>query len=147
MNQLKIKKMRADAIIPTRSTPGSAGMDVYACLDQPVTLEPGAVTLVPTGIAIELESCDYVAYLFPRSGLSVKHGICLANTVGVIDSDYRGEVCAALINTSHTAYTITPGERVAQMVISPVIIPEIRIVDELADSERGAGGFGSTGKH
>ena len=146
MNILKIKKLRDNAVIPTRSTPGSAGMDMYACIDSPYILEPGAIALIPTGVAIELDSCGVVAYLFARSGLSVKHGISLANGVGVIDSDYRGEVCAAMINNSSVSYTITPGERIAQMVISPVIIPQIDIVDELADSSRGEGGFGSTGK-
>ncbi len=143
---LKIKKLRDGAVIPKRATPGSAGMDLYAVLDEEKTIEKGEILLVPTGIAIELPDENYVAYLFARSGLAIKHGITLANCVGVIDSDYRGEVCVGLVNVSNTPYTITPGERIAQLVISPVsLIPTVEI-DTLSDTERGEGGFGSTGK-
>ena len=144
--QLKIKKLKDAAKIPMRATDGSAGMDLYACMEESVTLAPGQLAVIPTGIAIELPDNTCAAFLYARSGLGVKHGICLANGVGVIDSDYRGEICAGLCNVSDTPYTIEPDERVAQMVIAPVLTPEIVEVDQLGDTERGAGGFGSTGK-
>lgn len=144
--KLKIKKLRDGAKIPFRATQGSAGMDLSACIDESVTIKPGDLTLIPTGIAIELPGAEYVAYIFARSGLGIKHGICLSNGVGVIDSDYRGEVCVGLCNVSGKEYTITPGERVAQMVISPVSLMPVCEVEELSDTERGEGGFGSTGK-
>ena len=146
MMELKIKKLREGAKIPQRATPGSAGMDLYACLDAPVTLAPGQLAVVPTGLAMELPDNGCAAFLYARSGLGVKHGVCLSNGVGVIDSDYRGEVCAGLCNVSDKPYVIEPGERVAQMVIAPVFTPEIREVGALSDTERGAGGFGSTGR-
>ena len=145
MSVLKIKKLRNNARIPFRATPGSAGMDLYACLDGEVTIEPHKIELIPTGIAIELESPAYVAYIYARSGLAIKHGIAPANCVGVIDSDYRGEVCVGLVNQTGKPYTITPGERIAQLVIAPVILPDIEVVDNLGETDRGAGGFGSTG--
>lgn len=144
--QVKIKKLREGAKLPTRGTAGSAGADLYACIDESVTINPGDLKLIPTGIAIALPDSSVVAYLYARSGLGVKHGICLSNGVGVIDSDYRGEVCVGLCNVSDKPYTIEPQERIAQMVISPVIIPELTECDELDETERGAGGFGSTGK-
>lgn len=146
MSVLKIKKLRYNAKIPFRATPGSAGMDLYACIGEAIEIPPHEIRVIPTGIAIELESADYVAYIFARSGLAIKHGIAPANCVGVIDSDYRGEVCVGLVNQTDEPFTINPEERVAQMVISPVILPEIEVADELGDTERGAGGFGSTGK-
>ena len=144
--QLKIKKLKENARIPKRATDGSAGMDLYACIPESITLVPGQLTVIPTGIAIELPDNTCAAFLYARSGLGVKHGICLANGVGVIDSDYRGEICAGLCNVSDKPYTIEPDERVAQMVIAPVLTPEIVEVAQLGDTERGAGGFGSTGK-
>lgn len=144
--ELKIKKLREKAVIPTRGTAGSAGADLYACIDERVKINPGELKLIPTGIAIALPDKNCVAYLYARSGLGVKHGICLSNGVGVIDSDYRGEICVGLCNVSGKPYTIEPGERVAQLVISPVIIPELVEVNELDETERGSGGFGSTGK-
>ena len=135
MSVLKVKKLNQNAKIPLRATKGSAGMDLYACIDEPMTI-----------LAIELESADYVAYIFARSGLAIKHGIAPANCVGVIDSDYRGEVCVGLVNQTDNAFTILPEQRIAQLVISPVIIPDIEVVDDLEDTERGSGGFGSTGK-
>lgn len=144
--ELKIKKLRENAKVPARATAGSAGMDLYACIDEPKTLAPGKLLLIPTGIAIELPSAEYVAYIFARSGLGIKHGICLANGVGVVDSDYRGEVCVGLCNVSDKEYTIAPLERVAQMVISPVSLMPTLEVTELSSTERGEGGFGSTGK-
>ncbi|MBE6734168.1 MAG: dUTP diphosphatase [Ruminococcaceae bacterium] len=144
--KLLIKAVRENARIPIRATEGSAGMDLYACIDEPVTIKPGDLVMIPTGIAIELPSANYVAYLFARSGLGIKHGICLSNGVGVVDSDYRGEVCVGLCNVSNKEYTIEPFERVAQMVISPVSLMPVMEVKELSDTERGTGGFGSTGK-
>ncbi|MEE1219594.1 MAG: dUTP diphosphatase [Ruminococcus sp.] len=144
--QLKIKKLRDNARVPKRATNGSAGMDLYACINESITLNPGQLVIVPTGIAIELEDNSCAAFLYARSGLGVKHGICLSNGVGVIDSDYRGEVCVGLCNVSDKPYVIEPDERVAQMVIAPVLTPEIVEVDELSDTSRGEGGFGSTGK-
>ena len=146
MSVLKIKKVKENAQIPMRATEGSAGMDLYACIDEPVILAPHEIQLIPTGIAIALESPDYVAYIYARSGLAIKHGIAPANCVGVIDSDYRGEVCVGLLNQTDSAFSVNPGERIAQMVISPVILPEIEEVDKLDETDRGAGGFGSTGK-
>ena len=143
---LKIKRLRENAVIPTRSTEGSAGADLYACIDSAVTIAPGELRLIPTGIAIALPDSSVAALLYARSGLGVKHGICLSNGVGVIDSDYRGEVCVGLCNVSSKPYTVSPFERIAQMVISPVIIPDLVETDTLNDTERGTGGFGSTGK-
>ncbi len=144
--ELKIKRLREKARIPTRGTAGSAGMDLYACIDENVTINPRELKIIPTGIAIALPDNSCVAYLYARSGLGVKHGICLSNGVGVIDSDYRGEVCVGLCNVSNEPYTISPNERIAQMVISPVIIPDLVETDTLDDTKRGTGGFGSTGK-
>ena len=144
--ELKIKKLKENAKIPHRATNGSAGMDLYACIDESVTLAPGQLTVIPTGIAIELPDNNCAAFLYARSGLGVKHGICLSNGVGVIDSDYRGEVCAGLCNVSDKPYVIEPFERVAQMVIAPVLTPDIVEVNELSDTARGEGGFGSSGR-
>ena len=146
MSVLKIKKLKENAKIPMRATEGSAGMDLYACIGEPVLIAPHEIQLIPTGIAIALESPDYVAYIYARSGLALKYGIAPANCVGVIDSDYRGEVCVGLVNQTEKAFTVNPGERIAQMVISPVILPVIEEVDELDETDRGAGGFGSTGR-
>ena len=143
---LKIKKLCDKAEVPFRATKGSAGMDLKACIDEPITINPGERQLISTGLAIALESADYVAYIFARSGLAVKLGITLSNCVGVIDSDYRGELKVGLINHSNEPYTVNSGERIAQLVISPVILPEVLVVDSLEETERNAGGFGSTGK-
>lgn len=143
---LKIKKLNENAVIPKAATMGSAGMDLYACLDGDITLKPNERVLIPTGIAIALESNAYVAYIYARSGLAINNGITLSNCVGVVDSDYRGEVKVGLINLSDKDYTVVNGERIAQMVIAPVIIPEVSEVEELDETERNAGGFGSTGK-
>lgn len=145
--EIKIKKLKEKARIPKRATTGSAGMDLYACIDEPITLAPGQLAIVPTGIAIALPDNSCAAFLYARSGLGVKHGICLSNGVGVIDSDYRGEICAGLCNVSDKPYTIEPDERVCQMVIAPVLTPDVVEVSELDDTDRGEGGFGSTGKH
>lgn len=145
--EIKIKKLRENAKIPKRATSGSAGIDLYACIDEPITLAPGQLAIVPTGIAIALPDNSCAAFLYARSGLGVKHGICLSNGVGVIDSDYRGEICAGLCNVSDKPYTIEPDERVCQMVIAPILTPDVVEVSELDDTDRGEGGFGSTGKH
>lgn len=145
MEVLKIKKVQENAIIPKRATEGSAGLDLCACIDEPLTLKGGETALIPTGLAIELPDNKYGAFVFARSGLSIKHGIGLLNSVGVIDSDYRGEIKVGVINQIQEAYTIEPGERIAQLVILPVAMLPVVEADSLADSERGAGGFGSTG--
>lgn len=144
--ELKIKKLKENAKVPKTATNGSAGMDLYACIEQSITLEPGKLAVVPTGIAIELPDNKCAAFLYARSGLGVKHGICLSNGVGVIDSDYRGEVCVGLCNVSDKPYVIEPFERVAQMVVAPVLVMDVVDADELSDTARGEGGFGSTGK-
>ena len=142
---LKIKRMSENAVTPKRATEGSAGMDLYACLDKATVIEPNTTAVIPTGIAIELESPRWVAYIYARSGLAIKSGIAPANCVGVVDSDYRGEVCVGLMNHGDAPFTVSPGDRIAQMVIAPVELPDIVEVDDLGDTDRGAGGFGSTG--
>lgn len=143
---LKIKKTDPRAAIPARGTSGSAGMDLRAVLDEPMTLLPGVLVSVPTGIAIGLPSPDTVGLVFARSGLAVKHGIGLSNGVGVIDSDYTGEIRVGLVNQSQTPYELHPGERIAQLVVMPICRPALVEVDTLEETERGAGGFGSTGR-
>ncbi|MBQ4626961.1 MAG: dUTP diphosphatase [Clostridia bacterium] len=146
MNTFKIKKLRENAKIPFRATEGSAGMDLYACIDEPVTLEGGEKAVIPTGIAIELPSAELAAFVFARSGLAIKHGIGLLNSVGVIDSDYRGEICVGLINQLKEPYTVQPDERIAQLVIMPVSLITPVEAETLDETERGSGGVGSTGK-
>ena len=146
MEILKVKKVRENAKLPTRATEGSAGLDLYACIEEPITLNKGDKAVIPTGIAIGLDDPHYAAFIHSRSGLAIKHGIGLLNSVGVIDSDYRGEVCVGVIKQTEEAYTIQPFERIAQMVIKPVELPEIIEVEELDETDRGAGGFGSTGR-
>ena len=143
---VKVKKLKENAVIPKRATDGSAGADLYACIDEPVVIEPSQLVKIPTGIAIELQRKDLGVFLFARSGLGVKYGITLSNGVGVVDSDYRGEICVGLCNVSDKPYTIQPGERVAQMVIMPVVLADFIEADELGDTQRGTGGFGSSGK-
>lgn len=145
MNTFNIKKLRDNAKIPFRATPGSAGMDLYACVDEPITIEGGEKAVIPTGIAIELPSAELGAFVFARSGLAIKHGIGLLNSVGVIDSDYRGEICVGLINQLKESYTIQPDERIAQLVIMPVSLITPAEAESLDETKRGAGGFGSTG--
>ena len=145
MEVLKIKKVQENAVIPKRATEGSAGLDLCACIDAPLTLNSGDTALIPTGLAIELPSSQYGAFVFARSGLSIKHGIGLLNAVGVIDSDYRGEIKVGVINQIKEPYTIEPGERIAQLVIMPVATLPVEEAQTLGESERGAGGLGSTG--
>lgn len=145
MTVLKIKRLEHNRILPEYKTEGAAGMDLCAAIAEPVELKPLERKLIPTGIKIELEH-GYEAQIRPRSGLSIKHGITLINCVGTIDEDYRGEVCIAVVNISNESYTIQPDERIAQMVITQVEQAKLEVVTELSDTERGAGGFGSTGK-
>lgn len=148
--ELKIKilndKIGKEIPVPFYATEGSAGMDLAACIDEPMTVEPMQRVLVPTGFAMALPSADYVAYIYARSSMGLKHGITLPNCVGVIDSDYRGEVKVAIVNLSDTPYTIQPGERIAQLVIAPVVQMKPVLTEELPETKRGGGGFGSTGR-
>lgn len=144
---VKILDPRMHEQLPAYATPGAAGLDLRACLDQPLELNPGQTELIPTGIAIHLADPGYAALILPRSGLGHKHGIVLGNLVGLIDSDYQGQLFVSCWNRGQTAFTINPMERIAQLVVVPVVQAQFNIVDEFADSERGAGGFGSTGKH
>lgn len=139
--------MGGDIALPSYATTGSAAMDLRACLSEPLTVQPGETVLVPSGIAISIHDPGLVALLVPRSGLGIKHGIVLANTIGVIDSDYQGEIGIGIYNRSATAYTVEPGERICQMMFVPVTQVTLAVVDEFSiDSERGAGGFGHTGR-
>ena len=143
---VKILDSRLNDNLPTYATPGSAGLDLRACLDAPLTLEPNAWQLVPTGMAIYLEDPGYAALILPRSGLGHKHGIVLGNLVGLIDSDYQGQLMVSAWNRSSTAFTIQPMDRIAQLVIVPVAQATFNVVQEFPASERGEGGYGSTGK-
>jgi len=133
--------------LPAYATPGSAGLDLRACIDTPITLEPNGWQLVGTGIAIHLADPSYAALILPRSGLGHKHGIVLGNLVGLIDSDYQGELKISAWNRSDTPFVLQPMERLAQLVIVPVVQAQFRVVTEFAASQRGEGGYGSTGKH
>lgn len=148
--ELKIKaihpKIGREIPLPQFATPGSAAMDLRACLDGPVTLQAGARAVIPTGLAMALPSADYVALVFARSGLGIKKGVCLSNGVGVIDSDYRGEIAVGLVNLSGEDYTVQPGDRIAQMMVVPVVQPTVTLADELDETDRGSGGLGSTGR-
>ena len=135
-----------DFPLPQYATEGSAGVDLRACLDAPLELKPGDTQLIPSGIAIHLEDAGYAALVLPRSGLGHKHGIVLGNLVGLIDSDYQGQVFVSCWNRGQTTFTIQPGERIAQLVIVPVLQVGFNLVEEFTQSSRGAGGFGSTGK-
>ena len=145
MLTLKMKKVRPGAITPKRATSGSAGLDLCACTENEVVLKAGERTVIPTGIAIAIENNETAAFVYARSGLGIKHGISLSNGVGVIDSDYRGEICAAMINLGNETIVLDPGERVAQLMFIPVLTANLIPVDELDKTTRGAGGFGSTG--
>ncbi len=142
---LKIERLKNNRILPEYKTQGAAGMDLCAAIDEPIILKPMERKLIPTGLKIELEH-GYEAQIRPRSGLSIKHGITLINCVGTIDEDYRGEVCVPIVNLSQEEYTIQPDERIAQMVIAKYEQAKIEVVTELTQTQRGAGGFGSTGK-
>jgi dUTP pyrophosphatase len=144
---VKILDPRIAEQFPTYATAGSAGLDLRACLDAPMTLEPNAWQLVPTGMAMHLADPAYAALILPRSGLGHKHGIVLGNLVGLIDSDYQGQLMVSAWNRSDVAFTIQPMERIAQLVIVPVVQAQFNVVQEFPASERGEGGYGSTGKH
>jgi len=144
---LKILDPRMRDQLPAYATPGSAGLDLRACIDAPLVFEPGQTHLVPTGLAIHVADPGYAAVILPRSGLGHKNGIVLGNLVGLIDSDYQGQLMISTWNRSQTSFTLNPFERLAQLVIVPILQAQFNIVEEFGDSERGAGGFGSTGKH
>ncbi len=144
---VRVLDARMGACLPAYATPGSAGLDLRACIDAPLTVEPGSTHLIPTGLAIHIGDPGYAALILPRSGLGHKHGIVLGNLVGLIDSDYQGQLMVSTWNRGSTAFVLNPMERLAQLVIVPVLQVGFEVVDEFGDSERGAGGFGSTGKH
>lgn len=142
---INVKKLKDHAILPTYGSAEAAGADLYACLEDSVTIAPGASAFIPTGLAMEIpKGC--AGLIYARSGLACKRGLAPANKVGVIDSDYRGEFIVVLHNHSDQAQTISHGERIAQLVITPILMPAYQLVDELTDTQRAAGGFGSTGK-
>ena len=147
--QLKIldKRLGKEFPLPHYATEGSAGMDMRACLDTPLEMAPGDTHLIPTGMAIHVADAGLAAVLLPRSGLGHKHGIVLGNLVGLIDSDYQGQVFVSCWNRGKETFIVEPGERIAQMVIVPVVHADFEIVEDFIDSERGAGGFGHTGRH
>ena len=144
MNVISVKKLNPNAILPTYGSAEAAGADLYACLDTPVTIAPSASAFIPTGLAMEIP-LGYAGLIYARSGLACKRGLAPANKVGVVDSDYRGEIIVALHNHSGNPRTVAHGERVAQFVITPVLIPVYEVAEELSDTERAQGGFGSTG--
>lgn len=150
MNRVEVKildpRVGSDFALPDYATPGSAGIDLRACLDAGLTLNPGDCELVPTGLAIHMGDTNMAAVILPRSGLGHKHGIVLGNLVGLIDSDYQGQLFISVWNRGTSSFTIEPADRVAQLVFVPVLHPEFVVVDEFAASERGEGGFGSSGK-
>ena len=144
---VKILDPRMKDQLPTYATAGSAGLDLRACLDAPLTIAPGTTHLIPTGLAIHVADPGYAAIILPRSGLGHKHGIVLGNLVGLIDSDYQGQLMVSTWNRGQTEFVLNPMERLAQLVIVPVFQVGFNVVEEFDSSERGAGGFGSTGKH
>ena len=145
MEKIAVKKLRPNAVLPTYGSAWAAGADLYACLEAPVTIAPGKTVLIPTGLAMEIP-VGFAGLIYARSGLSVKRGLAPANMVGVIDADYRGEFMVALLNHGSESQTVCHGERIAQLVITPVFTPGFLEVEELSDTVRGEGGFGSTGK-
>ena len=144
---IKILDPRMQDLLPAYATPGSAGLDLRACIDAPITLEPGQTVLIPTGLAIHIGEPGYCAMILPRSGMGHKNGIVLGNLVGLIDSDYQGQLMVSTWNRGSNPFTLAPMERLAQLIIVPVLQVGFNIVDHFDASERGAGGFGSTGKH
>ncbi|MBQ7008654.1 MAG: dUTP diphosphatase [Ruminococcus sp.] len=144
---LRIKKLNENAEIPKRATNGSAGYDLCACIEEDVVIKKGQIVKIPTGISAEINTNEAALMIYARSGLASKNGVTLVNCVGVVDSDYRGEIVVPLINLGNDDYIIEKGARIAQLVVTPVILPEIEEVSELGDTDRGSGGFGSTGIH
>lgn len=145
MEKIRVKRLRENAIMPTYGSAEAAGADLYACLSEPMTIQPGESVFIPTGLAMELP-VGFAGLIYARSGLSCKRGLAPANKVGVVDSDYRGEFMIVLHNHGSVAQTVEHGERIAQLVITPVFTPGFTEVEELTDTERSGGGFGSTGK-
>jgi len=144
---IKILDARMQELLPAYATPGSAGLDLRACVDAPITIEAGQTVLIPTGLAIHIGDPSYAAMILPRSGMGHKNGIVLGNLVGLIDSDYQGQLMVSTWNRGQSAFTLNPMERLAQLIIVPVLQVGFNVVEEFGDSERGVGGFGSTGKH
>jgi len=144
---LKILDSRLKDMLPAYATPGSAGLDLRACLDQPITIHAGETTLIPTGLAIHIADPGYAAMILPRSGMGHKHGIVLGNLVGLIDSDYQGQLMVSAWNRGQQDFVLQPMERLAQLIIVPVLQVGFNVVEEFSQSDRGVGGFGSTGKH
>lgn len=151
MKQLQVKildsRIGDEFPLPSYATEGSAGMDLRACLDEPLDLQPGQTTLIPTGLSIYIEDPSLCAMLLPRSGLGHKHGVVLGNLVGLIDSDYQGQLMVSCWNRGQDAFVVNPGERIAQMVLVPVVQAEFAIVEEFTETDRGEGGFGHSGTH
>src|SRR5471032_1501636 len=145
--QLKILDPRMKDMLPAYATPGSAGLDLRACIDEAVVIDAGATVLIPTGLAIHVADPGYCAMILPRSGMGHKNGIVLGNLVGLIDSDYQGQLMVSTWNRGQQAFTLQPMERLAQLIVVPVVQVGFNVVEEFGDSERGVGGFGSTGKH
>ena len=143
--KLTFKKLDPKAVIPSRATSGSAGLDLCACLDAPVTIESGEIKMIPLGITAEPDREDIALLIYPRSGLSSKYGVSLANCVGVVDSDYRGAWFVPLINHGKEPFTVEHGMRIAQLIPTSILMPEIEVSDQLSETERGTGGFGSSG--
>ncbi|MBE6860074.1 MAG: dUTP diphosphatase [Ruminococcus sp.] len=143
---LKIKKLKENAVIPKRATTGSAGYDLCACIDENIVIGKGQIVKVPTGISAEINTNEAALMIYARSGLASKNGVTLVNCVGVVDSDYRGEIVVPLINLGNDDYILEKGARIAQLVVTPVLLPEIEEASELSETSRGFGGFGSTGK-
>ena len=144
---IKILDARMQELLPAYATPGSAGLDLRACINEAITIEAGQTVLIPTGLAIHIGDPSYAAMILPRSGMGHKNGIVLGNLVGLIDSDYQGQLMVSTWNRGQNAFTLNPMERLAQLIIVPVLQVGFNVVEEFGDSERGAGGFGSTGKH
>ena len=143
--KLKIKRVRPYAQVPKQATAGSAGSDLYAALEEPLSIPAGAIRSIPTGIAAEPDTDSVALLIFPRSGLASKHGITLANAIGLVDSDYRGELLVPLMNLGKEPFSVEPGMRIAQLVVLPVLFPTCTVVEQLPETERGSNGFGSTG--
>ncbi|SIQ87365.1 deoxyuridine 5'-triphosphate nucleotidohydrolase [Janthinobacterium sp. TND4EL3] len=144
---IKILDARMQELLPAYATPGSAGLDLRACINEAITIEAGQTVLIPTGLAIHIGDPSYAAMILPRSGMGHKNGIVLGNLVGLIDSDYQGQLMVSTWNRGQSAFTLAPMERLAQLIIVPVLQVGFNVVEEFGDSERGVGGFGSTGKH
>lgn len=145
MERIAVKKLRANAVLPAFGTAGAGGADLHACIEEEITIAPGKTVFVPTGLAMAIPH-GYVGLIYARSGLACKRGLAPANKVGVIDSDYRGEFVVALYNQGTQAQAVCPGERIAQLVITPVLLPTYYEAEDLDDTQRGTGGFGSTGR-